>query len=104
MVDRNPEDGCTMKAFKQRAWLYVVVGVLLVWFLIIVPQYRDAPSQNPVEDQAGQVTDADDEALKMCEVCGAETAVVVQDEDGGSHALCEQHREAPRAEKGKRGS
>ena len=74
-----------MKAFKQRAWLYVVVGAVVVFFFIVAPRL----GEQPTEIETGELSSADGEQA-VCEVCG-EKAVVFSFATDKARGWCALH-------------
>jgi hypothetical protein len=74
-----------MKVFKQRAWLYVVVGVVLVFFFVVAPRL----GEQATEIDMGKQPRPDAEQV-LCEVCG-EKAVTVSHETATVRGWCALH-------------
>ncbi|UCG31842.1 MAG: hypothetical protein JSU68_09260 [Phycisphaerales bacterium] len=74
-----------MKAFKQRAWLYVVVGVAVVFFFIVAPRLGEQATEIDMDE----LSPADAEHV-VCNVCG-EKAVIFSLEAEKMCAWCALH-------------
>jgi hypothetical protein len=74
-----------MKAFKQRAWLYVVVGVVVVFFFIVAPRL----GEQATEIGTGELAQLDAEEV-ACEVCG-ERAVIFRFDAEKPRGWCALH-------------